>query len=273
METYADSYNQSLRLDRIPGKRSQKLQCKPGFVQRGAACQKITNGGAKSKGKKLGATSEGGGAKNLLLTAAAVGISAAAVGVAIKQNPQLVQQVEQKAKDFLGAMNKADTNKLPKEAIAIADKTGQAIDKKIGGKPNKFQQLGKEVAMEVASKAVGVVVGDAVANRVAIGRFMGGASSGDAMFSGLFSGLVVGRAARMATRKGLYAAFGESGLSSNSKENIRSALDVAYIGALFAAQSASRRSQSNSSRQVDDVPFTESTEDPLRRSSRSSSRR
>lgn len=240
MQTYTDSYSQALRLDRISGKRSQKLQCKPGFVQRGAACQKITSGGAKTKGKKLGAAGGNDGTKNLLLTAAAVGISAAAVGTAIKQNPQLVQQVEQKAKDFMGAMNKTDTNKLPKQAQAIANKTGEAIDQRIGSKPNKFQQIGKEVAMEVASKAVGVMVGDAVANRVAIGRFVNGASSGDAMFTGLFSGLVVGRAARMATRKGLYAAFGESGLSTNGKENIRAALDVAYIGALFAAQAAAK---------------------------------
>lgn len=240
MQNYVDSYNQALRLDRIPGKRSQKLQCKPGFVQRGAACQKITNGGAQSKSKKLGATAEGNGTKNLLLTAAAVGISAAAVGVAIKQNPQLVQQVEQKAKDFMGAMNKTNTNKLPKQAQAIANKTGEAIDQKIGDKPNKFQQIGKEVAMEVASKAVGVFVGERVGTNVAMSRFMNGAGSGDAMLTGLFSGLVVGRAARMATRKGLYAAFGESGLSSNSKENIRAALDVAYIGALFAAQAAAK---------------------------------
>lgn len=42
-DSYILGYAQVIKLDKLPRKRPEKLKCRPGFEQRGAACQKIRN--------------------------------------------------------------------------------------------------------------------------------------------------------------------------------------------------------------------------------------
>lgn len=83
---YVVSYAEALRLDKMPIKRPKKLQCRPGYVQRGAVCQKIGNiktqkpTAVKSKGV-------GGGLAKLAVGAVAAGAAGAlAVKAATSKN-------------------------------------------------------------------------------------------------------------------------------------------------------------------------------------------
>ena len=130
-DLYLESYENIVlnRFDALPRKRKAKVQCRPGYIQRGAACQKITPGVAKSEGS--GKTGGGSAIKKILAGAAVAGISAAAVGAAMKKNPNLINDVNAKTKEFVKVLDKPAPKKLTESAQKVVDKATKEIDKKL----------------------------------------------------------------------------------------------------------------------------------------------
>lgn len=222
MKTYAESYLSAINLDALPVKRPKKLQCKPGFVQRGAACQKKTNNTGVNKPQ----SSSSAPLKALVAAAALAGISSAAVAVAMKKDPQFASKVNEQTSSFSKALS-GKTPKLPEKAQEIVDNAIDKIDEKIGKKPSKAQQIGKQIAIEGASKIMAM----------SVGNFVGGVSQGatGSSLTGLVTGLAAGRAYRKWSREQLVKKFGDTELSDKTKKNIAIAMDVVTVGGAVAA--------------------------------------
>lgn len=99
---YVVSYAEALRLDKMPIKRPEKLQCRPGYVQRGAVCQKIGNIKAQ-KPTAVRSKRAGGSLAKLAVGAIAAGVAGAAAIKATQgkkkpeATPELIQQKIQQA--------------------------------------------------------------------------------------------------------------------------------------------------------------------------------
>lgn len=83
---YIVSYIDSIRLDKIARKRPEKLHCRPGYVQRGAVCQKIGNAKTQ-KPTAVRSRRAGGGLAKLAVGAIAAGAAGAlAIKAATSKN-------------------------------------------------------------------------------------------------------------------------------------------------------------------------------------------
>lgn len=222
MQTYLDSYQATIRLDKMPRKRPEKLQCRPGYVQRGAACQKATPG-AKGKAQNSTKVNAGGGAMKSLLAAAAItGISGAAVATAMKKDPQLLDKVEKKAAEFGKVLAKPVPKKLSKSAQEAVEKATAQIDKKLDREPSRARKIARQFAIEGMSKIFAANVGQLAAE----------ATGERNSIAGIVTGLAVGRSVRGWARNRLTQRFGDTGLSPKEKFAVTVATDLALNAAM-----------------------------------------
>lgn len=134
---YVVSYAEALRLDKMPTKRPKKLQCRPGFEQRGAACQKIRPKKAKVAG-------------NNILGKVAVGVIAA--GVAGAAGVAALKAAQAKRKPDL-------------DSATLSDVVPEATKEKVR---EITQQYRRNPTWKIAATAGAVVVGTPTAAFLAI---------------------------------------------------------------------------------------------------------
>lgn len=223
-------------------------KCRPGYVQRGAACQPEKNGTPGQPKSKAGRRRKGGLAAKLV-GAAVVGAGAATMAAKGKVSPQaeaakqrlqaVAQQVKEKTQEAKG---KAQDIKVKKLITKAQETATTAIDEKIKTSKTKtsplVQKVAKEVALDVTSSVFGKFVGGLNANAVA--NITGGSPrSAVALGVGLGARIGIQKKAKELLEK----KYGASGIESkNAKRAILAAVTLADIGINAAIANATKPS-------------------------------
>lgn len=218
-----------------------KLKCRPGYVQRGAACQPEGNKTPGQPKSKAGRRKKGGFVAGIV-GAAVVGAGAAAMA-AKGRNPQI------KERQPLAKPKLEKPRELPKAVTQVVDKT---IDKKAAASKKSVPPIVKKVAKQVA-----IDIAARVPARLAGAGFNAVASTGSDISTQTLGSLGVQAVVGYKSRKLLEKKYGAGLESRAGRVAVTMAVNLAGAGIEAAVAHAAFKGMTKTANNTSTQPKSE----------------